>query len=120
EFLEVEHKTALNPNSEFLFEAWIRPENLNNDFALVKKGAAYQVVYNSTAQTFEFSIQHNGANVSMLSADASEINSSNYNHLAFELHNDSLKYFLNGEFVDSEFAVNECIIDPNNDNIIIG
>lgn len=102
--LEVQPASTLQFEDALLFETWLRPANLNNDFTLANSEGVFDISYQSASQSFVFEVQHGDASVSNLTADASGLINENFVHLAFQYANDSLYYFLNGQRADSSEA----------------
>lgn len=118
--IAIANTPTLNPQDAFLFEAWIRPGNLSNNFKLVEKGNSYSIEYIAATEEFSFNISHNGGNAANLTVDASAVELNNYNHLAFQLYTDSLYCFLNGVLLDAQYITAGTLIDASSADIEIG
>lgn len=118
--VSVAHKPTLNFENEMLFEAWIRPGSFSNDFELIEKAGSYRVHYNSGSGNFEFSVEHSDGSMSSLAYSQAGILLNNYSHVGFQMVNDSLHYFLNGQWITGADVSSMAPIQSTLSDIAIG
>lgn len=120
DYLDITHKDNLNTQGELLLETWLRPTAYNQNFSLMEKPGSYALKYSQSEQEYQFTLEYNGSQSSTIRLDATELSLDNYHHLAAQLHEDSLKFYLNGEVKVSEYLGDNIDIDDNSDDIKIG
>ncbi|MFN5318424.1 MAG: LamG-like jellyroll fold domain-containing protein, partial [Bacteroidia bacterium] len=115
----IAHNAGLNPSNAALIEGWIKPNSLTSDFTWVSKPGQYEATYVSSSNQFSFKVFSPSTNYTLLS-DAGLIQPNNYNHLAFQLRNDSLQIYVNGQLVNAQYTDAGITINPGVSAIIIG
>ncbi len=118
--LNINQSNSLNVDENVLVESWINPAELSTDFSLIKKQNVYDLKYNSSANQFEFVVSQNGSESTPVTMDASNFLLNNYNHIAAQLYQDSLKIYANGIKMNAIFVGANTIIDDANSSIQIG
>jgi hypothetical protein len=117
--VSIAHNAGLNPSNAALIEGWIKPDILTSDFTWVNKSGQYEAKYLSSSNKFSFKVFTPSTSYTLLS-DAGLIQPNNYNHLAFQLRNDSLQLYVNGVLENSLYTQAGVSIIQGSDQISIG
>lgn len=120
ESISIEDKPSLNPGSEFLLEAWVRPTQLTGTDVFFQKGNAYRAQYDAATASIEFTVTASDGQQYTLTQAAPQFLANNYNHLAFQLYQDSLQLFLNGGMLASEYTAAGISVETNPSPVVLG
>ncbi|NEN24299.1 hypothetical protein G3O08_12370 [Cryomorpha ignava] len=118
--IDVAHDTDLNPDTAFLMEAWVRPTALSGTAVFFQKGSDYYAQYDALADIMEFGITATDGTGYTLTHSDPDFALNNYSHLAFQLYQDSLQLFINGQQVASTFTTTDAAVEAGADDFILG
>lgn len=117
-YLEIKPRPNQNPDNELLVEAWVKPLSFPASATIVQKSGAYDLYYDGGE--YKFNIIYNDMMTETVSISDTIGLLNNYFHIAGQLHQDTLKMFVNGEEVAAKYVAEETSINASTMPIIIG
>lgn len=122
--LRIKDAASLDVAGGLLLEAWIRPTAYSGDFTLIEKAGSYSLKYIHTANQYQFSVYKSPTEVATLTIPRTEIMLNNFSHIAAQVVNDSLQFFVNGIFKAGQSALpvfpGGVDVQDNGSDVLIG
>ena len=95
DYIEIPNQRDIS--ASFMVECWIKPTDLTSGFDLFHKDSDYRIFTDATNLHFYYNGVYNSIPLSHLSEN-------NWQHVAFQLKQDSTQIFINGDFKNSVYT----------------
>lgn len=122
--LRIKDAASLDVTGGLLLEAWIRPASYAGDFTLIEKAGSYSLKYIHAAGQYRFTVHKSPTEMATLTIPRTEVMVNNFSHIAAQIVNDSLQFFVNGTFKAGQSALavftGGVDIHDNDSDVLIG
>ena len=118
--LLVKDDSKLDLTNELLVETWFKPTSHATDFWLFEKDLSYKLHHNSTTNTYDFKVWYNTTLTKTISIPEDTVQLNNWNHIAAQVHNDSIFIYVRGKIIASDLLAINQVLDNSSTNLKIG
>jgi hypothetical protein len=118
--LEVPPHSSLHADAAMCTELWFYPNTYEQDFSLMKKTGVFDLKYDKATNQYRFDFQYNSGSSGSIGFDAGMVALDNYHHIAAQVHEDSIKLFIDNQLIAKEFITSGVDIDERDEAILLG